>query len=230
MMTHTSTYVAFASSDRLHEITDGYIQRMRSNSARAEPETIERIMAMFLDEALAAFMIKPAELSGLSPALMRVIVFTTDTITKASQVVIRSTAKKLNVVQNRDIAEYMDKVRYQLDGRWHICLPIDDAFAERARQGFELAIDGKRQQAMPLMLDYFHRITDIALKWYFEDPLQLLRLGPILRKVADVGVATTRKATHAMIDNVIPKLNDEQAKVTGEYTLSLFKEGPAHND
>jgi hypothetical protein len=33
-----------------------------------------------------------------------------------------------------------------------------------------------------------------------------------------------------MIDSVVPKLNDEQAKVTGEYTLSLFKEGPAHND
>src|SRR5690606_21687620 len=52
MMSRTSTLIAFATSDRLHEITNCFIQRMRSNSVRAEPETIERIMAMCLDEAL----------------------------------------------------------------------------------------------------------------------------------------------------------------------------------
>lgn len=229
-MTDTSTFVAFASSDRLHQLTDGFIQRMRSPGARAEPETIERIMAMFMEEALAAFMIRPSELSGLSPTLMRVILFTTETITKASQVVIRSTAKKLNVAQNRDIADYMDKVRRPHGDHWYICLPINDTLLEHGRTGFQLAIDGDLRQATPRMLAYFHGVTDLAMKWYFEDPIQLLRLGPILRKVADVGVTTTRKATHTMIDSVIPKLDAHQAKVTGEYTLGLIRQLPARAD
>ena len=42
--------------------------------------------------------------------------------------------------------------------------------------------------------------------------------------------ATTRKATHAVVDNVIPKLSDDQAKVSAEYALSLLKLGPKRDD
>lgn len=227
VMTHTSTCVAFAASDRLHQTSDSFIQRMRNSCARTEPETIDAIMAMFLNEALTAFMITPAEKATLSPTLMRIILFTTETINKAARMVIRSTARKLNVAQNRDIAEYMDKVRYVIDDQWHICLPIDDITADKARTGFALAMDGQHTSATPLMQEYFHRVTDIALKWYFEDPVALLRLGPVLRRLAEVGVATTRKATHTMIDNVIPRLTDEQARVASEYCLTMIKELPA---
>jgi hypothetical protein len=229
-MTHTSTCVAFAASDRLHQTSDSYIRRMRSRDARAEPDTIDAIMAMFLNEALTSFMITPAEKARLSPTLMRVILFTTETINKAARMVIRSTAKKLNVDQNRDIAEYMDRVRYLLDDEWHICLPVDETTADKARKGFTLAMEGQRSQAIPLMQEYFHRVTDIALKWFFEDPVELLCLGPVLRKLAEVGVATTRKATHTMIDSVIPKLDDEQARVASEYCLGMIKAIPACKD
>jgi len=229
-MSHHSTYVAFPASEHLHNITDGFIQRMRGPGAKPEPQVIEQIMTTFLQESLDAFMIKPSRLSGLSPGLMRVVTFTTETINKASQVVVRSTVKKLNVQQNKDIAEYMDTVRHQFDGTWNICFPISPDLAQTAQDGFHMAINGKRAEALPMMMQYFHRLTDTAMYWYFEQPLGLLKFGPILRKVADVGIATTRKATHAVVDNVIPKLSDEQAKVSAEYALSLLKLGPKRDD
>ncbi len=229
-MSHHSTYVAFPASEHLHNLTEGFIQRMRGPGARPEPQVVEQIMSTFLQEALDAFMIKPSRLSGLSPGLMRVVMFTTDTINKASQVVVRSTVKKLDLQQNKDIAEYMDSVRHQFDGSWNICFPISPELAHTAQEGFHMAIDGKKNQAMPMMIQYFHRLTDTAMFWYFEEPLRLLKFGPILRKVADVGIATTRKATHTVVDKVIPKLDDEQARISAEYALSLLKLGPQRND
>lgn len=229
-MSHHSTYVAFPASDHLHSLTDGFIQRMRGANPRPEPQVVEQIMTTFLQEALDAFMIKPSKLSGLSPNLMRVVTFTTETINKASQVVVRSTVKKLDVRQTKDIAEYMDSVRHQFDGSWNICFPISPELAHTAQEGFHMAIDGKKQQAMPMMIQYFHRLTDTSMYWYFEEPLRLLKFGPILRKVADIGIATTRKATHSVVDTVIPKLNDDQAKVSAEYALSLLKLGPFRDD
>ena len=225
-MTHSTTYVAFPASDKLHTLTDGFIKRMRTPAARAEPDTVSQIMSTFMDESLYAFMTKPSELSGLSPGLMRVVNLTTDTINKASQVVIRGTVKKLNVEQTKEIAEYMDSVRYCFDGTWNICFPISPELAATAQEGFHMAMDGKHQQALPMMMSYFHSLTDIAMKWYFEEPIRLLKFGPILRKVADVGVATTRKATHAVVDNIIPKLSPDQAHISSEYALSLLKHGP----
>jgi hypothetical protein len=226
-MTEFTTYVAFTSSDKLHQLTDGFIQRMRGPDPQPEPQTIEKIMHAFLEESLQAFMVTPAQMSNLSPNLMRIIHFTTETISKASHIVVKSTVKKLNTEQTMEMAEYMDTVRAQFDGSWYICFPISAQLAHTAQQGFHMAIDGKREQALPMMIEYFHNITDIAMLWYFEKPIKLLRLGPILGKIASAGIATSRKATHAVVDKVIPKLDTEQAKVSAEYALSLLKTTPS---
>lgn len=225
-MSETVTYVAFPSSDGLHELTQGFIDRMRAGQHRPEPDTIGRIMTTFVDEALHAFMVHPAREAGISPNLLRMISFTTDTISKATAMVVKSTVKKLDLEQNRQIAEYMDTVRMPFDGVWHICFPISDSLASTARTGFNLAIEGKRDQGLPHILEYYHTMTDEALKWYFERPIGLLGFGPIMRKVTDMGIATTRKATHSVVDNVIPKLEGEQAQLSARYGLSLLRPGP----
>ena len=229
-MSQHSTYVAFAASDHLHNTTDHFIKHMQSSGARPDPAAIEEIMTTFMRESLDSFMIKPARLAELSPGLMRIVTFTTETITKASSVVVRSTVKKLNLQQNRDIAAYMDSIRHPFDGTWHVGFPISPELANVAYEGFHMAIDGHKDQAMPTMINFFHRLTDISMYWYFEEPLRLLRLGPILRKVADVGIATTRKATHTVIDSVITKLDDDQARIAAEYAMSLLKNGPYTED
>lgn len=225
-MTHSTTYVAFPASEQLHELTQGFIDRMRAGSTRPEPETVGRIMTTFVDEALRAFMTRPAELSGISPGLQRVVHFTTETISKATAVVVKSTVKKLDIEQNKRIAEYMDTVRREFEGLYHVCFPISDELAHTAREGFHLAIEGEHQRALPMMVEYFHALTDIAMKWYFEQPIHLLGFGPIMRKVADMGIATTRRASHGVVDGVIPKLSQEQARVSAEYALSLLRLGP----
>lgn len=61
----TTTYVAFRSSDDLHQTTDGFIQRMRGGASKPEPKVVEKIMTTFIDEALDAFFLQPAAMSGL---------------------------------------------------------------------------------------------------------------------------------------------------------------------
>ena len=41
----TTTYVAFRSSDDLHQTTDGFIQRMRDGASKPEPKVVEKIMS-----------------------------------------------------------------------------------------------------------------------------------------------------------------------------------------
>lgn len=225
-MSETVTYVAFPSSDALHEMTQGFIDRMRGGQPRPEPDTIGRIMTTFVDEALDAFMVTPARRTGVSPNILRIINFTTETISKATAMVVKGTVKKLDLEQNRKIAEYMDTVRMPFDGVWHICFPISDALAETARKGFDLTLEGRRPEGLPYLLEYYHTMSDESLRWYFERPIALLGFGPILRKLTDVGIATTRKATHSMIDNVIPRLEGEQARLSAEYGRTLLRPGP----
>ena len=60
----TITYVAFRSSDDLHQTTDGFIQRMRDGARQPEPKGVEKIITTFIDEALDAVFLQHAALSG----------------------------------------------------------------------------------------------------------------------------------------------------------------------
>lgn len=226
-----TTYVAFRSSEALHQSTDGFIQRMAQGAARPEPEAIEKIMKLFIEEALHAFLIAPTEQAKLSSGLRRIITLTADTVSKATHMVVKSTVKKLDIQQNRKTAEYMDSVRIQLDvggePTWFVAFPIPDSMAEKGRRSLQQVLDGEEDRARAEVIEYFHELTDLAMQWYFERPIKLLGFGPIMRKVADMGVATTRKAMHTAVDKVVPKLHGEEFSISARYALSLMADGPA---
>lgn len=227
----TSTYVAFRSSEILHTTTDGFIRRMNEGATRPDPHTIEAIMTRFLDEAIEAFFIVPSDLLGLSPNMKRVVHVTADTISKATHMVVKRTAKKLDIEQNRNAAVYMDLMRLMVpdqDGNevWYVSFPISDGMAKRARTCIDLCLEGQTKQALPLFLEYLHELVDVAMHWYFEEPMKLMGFGPIMRKIVDVAVVTTRKATHSLINKVVANLDHEQLIEAARYMDSLLVVGP----
>lgn len=220
----TTTHVAFRASDGLHRLTDDFIVRMREGARQPEPAVVEAIMTTFIDEALDAFFLKPASFSGLGGTQKRMVQIAADTISKATRLVIGRSARKMNLEQNQAAAEYMDEIRIRAAGGefWYIAFPIDPTLAERGRALPEMARDGNNAAATEAMISYLRGITNEALVWYFDKPLVLLRFGPVLRKVAMVGVQTTRKASYGVINKVIPKLNGEQLIQTAEYYESML--------
>ena len=220
----TTTYVAFRSSDDLHQTTDGFIQRMRDGASKPEPKVVEKIMTTFIDEALDAFFLQPAAMSGLSGTQKRLVQVASDTISKATRLVIGRSARKMDLEQNKAAAEYMDEIRFPGPDRayWYVAFPISDPLAAQGRALADMAEDGTTNAtARDEMVAYLRGVTDEALKWYFNKPIALLGYGPILRKVADVGVDTTRRASYGVINKVIPNLDDEQFLQSAVYYRSM---------
>lgn len=230
-MSQKTVYVAFPSSDHLHQTTDGFIQRMGSSSARPEPATVEDIMGTFLDEALHVFFTEPSQLLGLSSSMQRLVHLTTETISGATHIVVKRASKKLDLKQNQAAADYMDSMRIMVadgDGNevWFVSFPISDAMASHAQSAIELAEAGEMDQARPRLTDFLHELTDVAMVWYFEEPMKLMGFGPVMRKISNIAVDTTRKASHSLIKKVIPKLDDQQLLKAARFTDSLLVEGP----
>lgn len=222
-------YVAFQSTEQLHRTTDGFIQRMNGPQPKLEPATIETIMTAFLQQALTVFFLRPSELVGLGGGLKKAVTLTADTINKASQLVVHRAASKLDLAQHRQTASYMDEMRRMIpaeDGSeiWYVVFPIDNALASKLERARELCQAGDPVAARPLLVEYLHEMTDVALDWYFKRPTALLGFGPILRKLADVALQTTSKATHAVIRRVFAELEGEQVAHATLYMHSLLQE------
>ena len=219
----TKTYVAFRSSTRLHQLTDGFIERMRHGAREPEPRVVEDIMTTFIDEALDAFFLTPASYSGLSTTQQRLVRLAADTISRATRLVIGRRARQMDLSQNRAAADYMDSIRFPgpQHAFWYVAFPIEPGLAERGRRLAERTEEGHFEGAREDMVHYLRGVTDQALHWYFNKPIDLLGFGPILRKVASMGVDTTRKASYGVINKVIPNLSDEQLTQSALYYLDM---------
>lgn len=224
----TTPHVAFRSSDSLHELTDGYIHAMRSDNPKPDAKRVEAIMTRFIDEAMAVFLAGSANSAGLSPGLQKVVRFTHQTISKATNLVVSRSAKKLDLRQHQAAAEYMDSVRQPApeDDFWYVAFPISDAMAAQVKNVTELCQQGQTEQARQALTDYLHELTEQTIKWYFQEPLTLLGFGPILKKVALVSMDTTRRTSHSLISHLLPKLNAEQLSASAAYQVSLLVDLP----
>lgn len=220
----TVPHVAFRSSDGLHQQTDGFIRRMQAGATRPEPKEIEAIMGIFIEEALNAFIVRAAEAADLSSGMFRVVNMTCQTISKATHLVISRSAKKMDLQQNQAAADYMDQVRQPApdDDFWYVAFPVGEALASQGNNLPKLCENGDYQAARQEMVAYLLSLTDEAIDWYFERPMALLGFGPVLRKLASVGVETTRKASRSLINNLIPKLNEEQLAASARYQASML--------
>ena len=223
----STTYIAFASSEHLHTTTDGFIQRMGQDAPRPEPQTIETIMVSFLDEALDAFFVQPQEFLGLSNGMRRIVNMTVDTISKATRMVVTRTAKKMDLAQNHASAEYMDTMRLcHTDAAgnetWYIAFPIENKLREQGEAAIASARKGYTQSARDQITEFLLALTDVGLYWYFEEPMKLMKFGPVIQRAVNMGVETTRKATKSTIRKVFPKLNDEQLHAAADYIEGLM--------
>jgi len=226
-MASDTVYIAFPSSEILHTTTDGYIRRMRESSARPDPQTLEAIMSRFVPEAIQAFFLTPTDIIGLSPGMRRIVHLTADTISRATDMVVKRTVRKLDLRQHRDAADHMDSMRLMVpddEGNevWYIAFPLSDELANRARSCLTQAMEGDTRGALPEFLSYLHDFTDEALHWYFEEPIKLMHFGPIMRKVAEMATETTRKASHSLIRKVFANLEHEQIIESARYMNSLM--------
>ena len=234
-MSAETIHVAFPASDRLHLTTDAFIERMRGSARQPEPDTVEEIMSRFLDEALETYFLTPSEMLGLGRGMKRIVHLAADTISRTAHGVLKRTVRKLDIDQNREAAEYMDKMRLlhtQAGGSevWYIAFPVSDAMARHARNAIELAEAGDTDQALPRLTDFLHELTDVALYWYFEEPMRLLGFGPVMRRVVHVAIETTRKACHGVIRRVFRKLDGPQVQEAARYLDALLIEGPYRDD
>ena len=223
----STTYIAFVSSDKLFSTTDGFITRMNEDGARPEPQTVEAIMTDFLNEALEVYFVQPQDFLGLSSGMKRVVNMTVDTISKAATMVVKRAAKKMDLEQNREAARYMDTMRLCVtdDGgaeRWYVAFPLDEGVRGKAEAAIAEIRKGHTESGRNQLTDYLLELADVGLYWYFEEPMKLLGFGPVMRRAADMGVETTRKATKSTISRIFPKLDEKQLGAAADYIESLM--------
>lgn len=221
------TFIAFPASSKLHNNTHGFIERMQGGASQTEAATMTAIMNDFTAEALHTFFVLPSQQLALSGTMMKIVQATVATIRGASSLVVKRTAPKLDIRQNRAMADYMDLMRICVPDKngvdvWQVSFPLKSSLKQQALDGLAQLDSGHTEAARTALTRFLMSLTDEALFWYFEQPLKLLHLGPILGKLCKASTETARKASQTVIQRVFGKLDAAQMQVVGSFIRELL--------
>lgn len=222
-------HVSFLASDPLHTSTHEYIELMNSG-ARPNAALLAEVMNHFTADSLNAFMLRPMEELGITGSQRKLVEFAADTVQKSSAVVLKATVNKLDHGQHKLSAQFMDSMRLQLPHQegdaWFVSFRAPQDFTSRARASMARSRELGPQAELQETIQVMKTLTDLALQNYFEQPLKLLKFGPILSKVSQVALVTVRKGTYSTIESLLPKLSEEQLLRGVDYFDSLLVDVP----
>lgn len=235
MMQPQSPYIRYRASRELDQLVQNYIAQMESPQPRPNEQMLLEIMERFVNESVDTFVSQPAAQLQLRPTFLKMIESLVSLVRKSSMMLVTKVAKKMSLEDHRNAAHYMKSVRMPLEEAngevcGYIAFPIH---ADQARLGWEtrdrmLNGSAKDPAALKDGVRFLHSVIDVANLWIFEQPMEILKLGAIMRTLALTTVSTVKKATHSLIDTLVPKISEEQVRTAANYFSDIVGPGPYH--
>lgn len=233
-MPHNTYFMAFEVTDRLHRNAEDFIQRfVYANRPGGRPHALlQEVMDEFMAECLRVYFVETCARAGLSPTSRKIVDSTVAAIRKTVSFVLGKIVYKLDREQMKDIALYIDGVMQRERGNlglpaW-VAFPLENAWVENFRALKANADQAREAPAVQPLVDAFNALAETAIDHFFVAPLQTLALGPILRRMAEMGIDTTRAATSTLLKQVFKTMTLEQTREVLHLFDARIVLGPAH--
>lgn len=234
MSDNTTYFMAFPVSDRLHRNAEDFINRFvhvghpgdRSHALFFE------VMDEFIYECLRVYFVDTCSQAGLSSGSRKIVDSTVAAIRKTVGFILGKIVHKLDRHQMKDVALYMDDIMQRERGSFavpaFVAFPLPDAWV----LGYRALEAAARHSDEPLelmrLVEPFNELTDLAIGHFFEEPLTTIGLGSILKRMAEMGIDTTRAATRTLLKQIFKTTTVPQSRaVLGQFG-AMIVQGPAH--
>lgn len=221
-----SVHIAFVSSPELRRDSEQLITQVEAGSRESQGELMISTINRCADEILQVFFVDLIDLLHLNPLLAKVITGAVATIKTTVHGIARTIIHKLDNQQLTPLAEYMGGIMLTApdtsgDPTPYVGFPVSEETQARLQKLLQdMRKDDPKQHERELA-SLLNEITDRALDAYMLTPIELLKLGLILRKTSEGGVSVIRGAIHLVIRKVLPDLDGNQLLAIANHLSGL---------
>lgn len=222
-----TAYIAFVSPPGLRRDSEQLVANVDARSTASQVELMTRIMDNFTDEVLRVFFTDMVALMDLRPFMAKVVHGAVGTIKKTVHSVSGTVIRKLDNQQLVPLAGYISSVMLTAPDstgvdRPQVGFPIKDSTHARLLKVIADMRAGEARDHVHAFADVLIEITDLAVDAYLRTPIELLRLGLILRKLSEGGMSVIQGAVHMVIRKLAPDLQSAQLLATASYLEALI--------
>ncbi|MFZ5722899.1 MAG: hypothetical protein ACOY33_04490 [Pseudomonadota bacterium] len=220
-----SIYVAIPSPARLEENTDRFLAAMNSGTREPQNVLFTDIAFDFVDTMLEGLFHGPTRQIELTGFRRKLVDSLGGLIEKTTHGLIRSVVAKLSNEELRRLQGFVEERRLVIDGKPYVSFPLPPHFTTRYQAMHESTMSGSPVSG-EARADVMNEFTDIALDYMLKRPVDLLKLGFISRKAADLGYSSMRSLAHSTVRKLSADVSLEENQRLSTYFYQLMREGP----
>ncbi|HEX4937150.1 MAG TPA: hypothetical protein VFX11_00635 [Candidatus Kapabacteria bacterium] len=218
-------YMSFEATVTLRRDAETFIANIQRGERASQSLLLQQVLDAFVNQCLQVFFLAPADVAGLSPVSRKLLTSAIATIRKTLQLVLGRITRKLGNREMRPLALFMDEVmfreRNRPDGVAFIAFELEDDLSEQLRQ-LQRACRAGHDDVTDAMVTAFQSMAEEGITRFFAEPVATLNLGPVLGKIAEMGVDTTRSVTSTLIRRLFVMLTHEQMAAVVEYFCGMI--------
>lgn len=195
--------------------------------AKVEPlnHQVAEILKPLTEEGLKAYYHEPSKTIEMSPLLRKTADAGVNSVKKAIFLVIQTIFKKMPLEQLKALGGYMESMIYQNseDGSYHVAFVLDVSLAERAAELIErVRTDRLTKLYMKELIEALGDLVHAGVEHYYSKPSDLITLGRITKKAADIGIDTAEKGVRGLIRKILRELPHEALVELADYVETLM--------
>lgn len=219
-------YMSFAATATLRLDAETFISNIHSGDKLPQTRLLQRVLDGFINQCLHCFFMAPMEVVGLSPIGRRIMVTAVATIRKTVQLVMSRIIRKLSNRDMQPLAQFIDELMLRdpgdPDGLAFIAFPLDEKLGCEFHRLRQRAHQDPCDQVVPELVASFQSMADTAISRLFSEPLATLKLGPVVGKMTQLGIDSTRSVTGTMIRRIFSTMNQQQVAATLDYFCAMI--------
>jgi len=219
-----TSYFAFRASEALSTSSLTLMENFERQAPEPQSALFVKTAQLFADEIVDTLLLNLVRSSGSGHANAQRLESLAGIIKGTVNGLIRQVLGKMSNAELSPLSGYIRAQRLTLtvDGQPQVCMVAEmpaDVHA-RFRAVLERGVRGERDDAELLAcMAQFH---EIVLSTFYDQSLQLVKLGFIGRKLAEVGGAAIRRGVHSTSKHSIPNMSDDEYRRFSEYFLGML--------
>lgn len=218
----TAYYFAIKPSDTLRDQILTLIKNLDSGVKEPQHKLHTQISILMTDEVLDNLLMSIVNAMKGEGEGAGILGTLTNLLKSTVHVLIRQMLGKHDNAEVNRMAKYLRDRSLTINGEFRLGFPLTEAYGARMIDLLQKALAGdgdKHRAELTKAMDEFIDLSTTKLYDEFVEPIQL---GFILRKAASMGHSTINKGSHSAIGRVFPTFSNEQIKTFAGIYADMF--------
>ncbi len=213
-------FMWFEASASLRQNAETFIQNIHKGERAPQNGLLQRVLDEFVVQTLETYFTIPTDRIGLGPIARKMVVTAVATLRKTIQMVVGRVIRKLHNKDMRSLAEFMDQVMLRdyasRQGTNYVAFPLETSTVQQF-QDMQQRAHSEDPLLSAHLIAAFQTVADEAVTYLFAEPVQGLRLGSVLDKIAQMGIESTRSVITGMIRRIFSNMTPQQSRDAVDY-------------